>query len=244
MSCTLKVLLIHAAAIFLSNLSFAHVRSISPKNDEIILIRTSLAFATIIQFPDAMTVQFPIIGDQSAFRIEPIENGVTKGLSLKPLRGGAKTNLYLFTDKQRYNFKLVTDGEPSADYIVYIKGNPAPDDLKWKSIEKTVAGNDLKITLHKLATTKDQMLLLDLSVAATAEDLKLNPENFWVYQAKKSKLIESLFLGNTAASLKKNIQIGMAISKNALSVTQPIEISYRDKRSAVSLIIPSEVLWK
>ena len=116
--------------------------------------------------------------------------------------------------------------------------------LKQKTIEKTVAGNELRITLHKLTTTKDQMLLLDLSVVATAEGIMLSPENFWSYQNKKSKLIESLFLGNTTASLKKNIQVGMAISKNILSVNQPIEISYRDKRSAVSLIIPAEVLWK
>lgn len=240
----IRIILIFLGAMLLANTSFAHVRSIYPKSDEIVVIKTSLAFATIIQFPDATTVQFPIIGDQSAFRIEPVDNGITKGLSLKPLRGRAKTNLYLFTDKQRYNFKLVTEGEAEADYIVYIRSNKATDDLKWKTIEKTVSGNELKITLHKVTTTKDQMLLFDLSVMAINEDVKLLPENFWLYQDKKSKLIQSLFLGNTRTSVKKPIQLGIAISKNELLVNQLLEISYRDKKTAVSLMVPSEVLWK
>lgn len=240
----IKIIFIHLSALFLSSLSFAHVRTVHPKADEIILIHTSLAFATMIQFPDAVNVQLPITGDLSAFRIEPVENGAAKGLSLKPLRAGAKTNLFLFTDKQRYNFKLVTESESSADYIVYIRTKSDPALLQWKTLEKTVSGNELKFTLHKLVTTKDQMLLFDLSFSSVNEDVKLSPENIWVYQDKKSKLIQSLFISDKKIQAKKSVQASLAISKNELTVGQSLEINYQDKKTNVSLIVPPEVLWK
>jgi len=239
-----KIFIIHLASYCLASISFAHVRTVYPKPDEIIVVKTSLAIATIIQFPEATNIQIPITGDQSAFRIEPVENGVTKGLSLKPLRYGAKTNLYIFTDQQRYNFKLITESEASADYIVYIRSKTEPNALKWKSVEKTVSGNELKITLHRVTTTKDQMLLFDLSLVAINEEVKVDPANIFAFQDKKSKVIQSLFLAASRIAGKRSIQASLAISKNELTVGQPLEINYRDKKTNVSLIVPPEVLWK
>lgn len=231
---------IYAWAFLLSQTSFAHIKTISPKTDEIILVKTSLAIATMIQFPDSTSVQFPIIGDQSAFRIETIDKGIT----IKPLRYGAKTNLYLFTDKKRYNFRLITEGQDQADYIVYIKSSENTDSLNWKVIEKSVSDKELKLTLHKVSVTKDNKILLDLSLIAVNLDTKISPENIWIYQDKESKLISSLFLSDKTTTVRKPIQIGIALSKNDLKEGKSLQVAIKMKESNLSLDVAREVLWK
>lgn len=234
------IIFIHIGALLLSQTSLAHIKTISPKNDEIVLVKTSLAIATMIQFPDSTSVQFPIIGDQSAFRIETIDKGIT----IKSLRSGAKTNLYLFTDKKRYNFKLITENQDQADYILYIKSSESVDTLNWKIIEKSVTNKELKLTLHKVAITKDSKILLDLSIQAVNLDIKVLPENIWIYQDKESKVIHSLFLSDKTTSQKKPIQLGIAISKNDLKENKSLLISLKSKNSPLNLEISKEVLWK
>lgn len=231
---------IYLWSFLLSQTSFAHIKKIFPKNDEIILVKTSLAIATMIQFPDSTSVQFPIIGDQSAFRIETIDKGIT----IKPLRYGAKTNLYLFTDKKRYNFRLITEGQEQADYILYIKSSENTDSLNWKVIEKSVSNKELKLTLHKVAVTKDNKILLDLSLIAVNLDTKVSPESIWVYQDKESKLINALFLSDKVANQRRPIQIGIALSKNDLKEGKSLQVTIKMKESNLSLDIPREVLWK
>lgn len=231
---------IYLWSFLLSQTSFAHIKTIFPKNDEIILVKTSLAIATMIQFPDSTSVQFPIIGDQSAFRIETIDKGIT----IKPLRYGAKTNLYLFTNKTRYNFRLITAGQEQADYILYIKSSENTDSLNWKVIEKSAANKELKLTLHRVAVTKDNKILLDLSLIAVNLDTKISPENIWVYQDKESKLINALFLSDKVTNQRRPIQIGIALSKNDLKEGKSLQIAIKTKESNLSLDVPREVLWK
>lgn len=236
----LIILFIHIVALLLSTISFARIKTIAPKTDEIILVKTSLAIATIIQFPDSTSVQFPIIGDQSAFRIETIDKGIT----IKPLRYGAKTNLYLFTDKKRYNFRLATENQDQADYIIYIKSSDEAEPLHWKTIEKSVSNKELKLSLHNLTLTTDYKLLLDLSIRVVDRDVKLLPESFWIYQDKESKVIHSLFLSDKTASQKKPVQLGIAISKNDLKENKALVVTLKSKNSNLNLEIPKEVLWK
>lgn len=234
------IIIIYIGALLLSQTSFAHVKTISPKNDEIILVKTSLAIATIIQFPDVTSVQFPIIGDQSAFRIETIDKGIT----IKPLRHGAKTNLYLFTDKKRYNFRLVTENQDQADYILYIKTSESADTLNWRILEKSVANKEVRLTLHKVTTTKDNKVLLDFSIHAVNLDIKILAKNVWVYQDKESKVIYSLFLSDKVTSQSKPIQMGIALSKNDLKESKPLQVVLKKKDITLNLEIPKEVLWK
>lgn len=231
---------IYAWAFLLSQVSSAHIKTISPKNDEIILVKTSLAIATMIQFPDSTSVQFPIIGDQSAFRIETIDKGIT----IKPLRYGAKTNLYLFTDKKRYNFRLITEGQDQADYILYIKTSENSEALSWRVIEKSVSNKELKLTIHKVSVTKDNKIILDLSLQAINLDIKILPENMWLYQDKESKIINSLFLSDKTATVRRPIQVGIALSKNDLKEGKSLQFTIKMKESNLSLDVPREVLWK
>ena len=103
---------IHLLALLLASSSFANVKTVTPKTDEILEIKTALGIATIIQVPDS--VQQAIVGDQSAYRIEYVDKAVT----IKPLRYGAKTNLYLFTQKRRY--KIHGDGNKRRTRLISI----------------------------------------------------------------------------------------------------------------------------
>src|SRR6185437_1616257 len=105
MKCAMKsamafiLALLCGAPLFAAN---AHVRSVYPRLDEIIVVRAAIGIATIIQVPQA--IQSAIIGDQSGFKVEYLYDAVT----IKPLRYGVKTNLYLVTQNHRYNLRLLT----------------------------------------------------------------------------------------------------------------------------------------
>ena len=90
----------------------AGVRYIPTKKDQIITVKTSLGIATIIQVPDRPTSV--VIGDQSAFKVEYLDTAIT----IKPLITNARTNLYIYTDWQRYNVKLIPTKKTQADYVL------------------------------------------------------------------------------------------------------------------------------
>ena len=95
--------------------SFAseRVRHVAVQKDQIITVRTAIGIATIIQVPDRPNSV--VVGDQNAFKVEYLDQAIT----IKPLHGGAKSNLYVYTDWRRYNVQLITGAESSADYVVY-----------------------------------------------------------------------------------------------------------------------------
>lgn len=235
----IKIFLIHFFAMLLAQTSFAHVRNVYPKNDEIILVKTSIAIATLIQFPDSTSVQMPIIGDQSGFRIEPLDKGIT----IKPLRFAAKTNLYLFTDKKRYNFKLITTAQDQADYILYIKNTDVSQSLQWKILNKTVSFQYLKLVVNKITQTKDQMILIDATLKSK-ESLPISSDDFWIYQGKESKTIHSLYISDKRVSENLTLLIGLAISKSDLKEGKPIQLVFKNNQKHLTVDISSEVLWK
>lgn len=99
---------------------YSNVKKIEVKVDELTTIHTAVGIATIIQLPEP--IQGVIIGDQGAFKIEYLDKAIT----IKPLRFGAKTNLYINTPTRRFNVRLVTQNQDSSDYVVYL----SPKDQK------------------------------------------------------------------------------------------------------------------
>ena len=98
---------------FLSTHALARVRKVEVTQDQIVTVRTALGIATIIQVPDRPNSI--VVGDQAAFKVEYLDQAIT----IKPLRGGAKSNLYVYTDYRRFNVQLITGADASADYVVY-----------------------------------------------------------------------------------------------------------------------------
>ena len=233
------LLFILVSLLFAPLTSLAHVRNVFPKNDEIILVKTSIAIATIIQFPDSTSVQLPIIGDQSGFRIETLDKGIT----IKPLRQNAKTNLYLFTDKKRYNFRLVTATQDQADYILYIKSAIQSSDVKWKEIHKTSSNSNLSLIVARVSSSKDQTIILDC-ILKSKISFTVSAENFWIFQARESKVISSIFLPDKFVAKDSTFMFAIAVSKNDMNEGKSIEVAFRNKINSLSIEISKEVLWK
>lgn len=227
---------IHLAALLLAQFSLANVKTVAPTGDEILEIKTALGIATIIQMPDF--IQSAIIGDQSAYRIESVDKAVT----IKPLRFGAKTNLYLFTQKKRFNLRLETVPQERANYIVYIKEQEVGRAPLWRSINKTISGKRATWKLLRLATTQDGFLLLDLELTPK-ESIKVQPSDFWVRQGAISKTMNSLFLSRTDLQRGQINPVAMSIPRAEIS-NRDLDIGFEGQSEKLRITLPKELLWK
>lgn len=222
-------------------ISSAQIRKVVYREDQILTIKTALGIATIIQLPE--TIQSAIIGDQSGFKIEYLDKAVT----IKPLRGNAKTNLYLVTDKKRYNVRLHTKNQDGADYIVYILSDSNNDkkfQTRWITSKKSSEANGLTLTFERLGYSQGDFVLLDLSLKVnTNEKLSLKPEDVWIYQESSSKVINSLFLSGTKLEKDKPVKIGISLSRSELVKGKPVRVELKGTK-AVSISISEAAVWK
>lgn len=230
------IFFIHMAALFLAQVSFANVKTVTPKGDEILQIKTALGIATIIQIPDA--IQSAIIGDQSAYRIEYADKAVT----IKPLRYRAKTNLYLVTQKKRYNLRLETVPQDRAFYIIYVKDQEIGKSLNWKVINKTVVGKAASFKVVRLGTTRDGFLLLDLEVTPKGI-LKIEASDFRLRQATVSKPINSLFLSRSSVQKGQVAYVGMSIQRSELA-NRNLNVDFESREESLRIELSKELLWK
>jgi len=218
--------------------SFAQIRKVAVKEDSILTVKTALGIATIIQVPES--IQSAIIGDQSGFKVEYLDRAVT----IKPLRWGAKTNLYLVTEKRRHNLRLQTGAQEAADYIVYVQ-NPERHKLttKWVRINKTTSHGDLKFTVERIGLTTGGFILLDCSLSTQAsQSLHVKPNEIWVKQNSQSRTINSLFLSDVKVNKKAPLKIGVSLAKSDLVIGKPITIEIQNQKTlSISL---TESLWK
>ena len=90
-------------------------RVVTTTENDVTPIHTAMGYSTILQFDAKPTTA--VLGDQDAFRVEY----VGQSLTIKPLLRTAKTNLFVFTDYDRYNFQLGTVASNLADYIVKVQ---------------------------------------------------------------------------------------------------------------------------
>lgn len=217
--------------------AFAHIHTAKMKPDQILLVKTALGIATIIESPEA--IQSAIIGDQSGFKIEYIDRAVT----IKPLRAGARTNLYLQTANRRYDLRLETNRQENADYIVYLKSTDANNPVTWRNISKSVSGKQLTLQCVRVAKLPQGILLLDLRISSKVKE-QLLAENIWLRQGKDSKVINGLFISKLDVSKGQPSMIGITLAKSDLVNNRPVEVSIKTARETVSLELPAAVLWK
>lgn len=219
----------------------AQIRKVPFSDDQILTVKTALGIATIIQLPE--TIQSAIIGDQSAFKIEYLDKAVT----IKPLRGSAKTNLYLVADKKRYNIRLHTMNQETADYIVYIVAPGTESSLSralWLKSGKSTDLNGLLLTIERVGVTESDFVLIDLSLKLkTNEFVTIKPEDVWVYQQDNSKIINSLFLSSAKLSKEKPIRIGISVAKSDLVKGKPLRIEFKGTKT-ISITVSEGILWK
>jgi len=233
----MRALLISAIGGLLPAIALAHIHTVAMKPDQILVVRTALGIATIIETPE--TVQSAIIGDQSGFKIEYIDRAVT----IKPLRSTAKTNLYLQTASRRYDLRLETNRQDSADYIIYLKPTDAHGPIVWRDFSKAVSGKVLTLKILRVARLPQGFLMLDLRLLSKSKE-KLAPENVWLRQGKDSKVINGLFLSRLNLSQDHPIMVGVTLLKSDLTKDQGAELSIKGEKETIKMDLPTEVLWK
>ncbi len=227
---------IHLAALLLASVSFANIKTITPKSDEIIEIKAGLGIATIIQIPD--TIQSAIMGDQTAYRIEYVDKAVT----IKPLRFGARTNLYLITKDRRYNLRLSVVPQNQAYFIVYVRKPEIGSSVKWTTQGKVLSNNDLYLKFVKSSLTSDGFFLLDLTITAK-KSLKIQASDFSIYEGSESKVIHSLFLSKTELKKDQKSSVGISLKKSDFG-NKALILNYGSGVHELKLEIPKAVLWK
>lgn len=227
---------IHLVAFLLAYRADASVRTVVLKGDELLTVRTALGIATIVQVPTS--IQSAIIGDQSGFRVEYLDNAVT----IKPLRGGAKTNLYLLTGPRRFNLRLVTLSQDIADYVVYVRepGQPVPS--IWRPLSLSKAGRYAALDLTRIAMTPHGFLLIEGRLIAKAR-VSIQPEEIWIRQGTDSKTIQHLYLSDKVAAPGRPMLIGISINRTDLKEKASIAVELHG-RETLSIMIPGALAWR
>lgn len=216
----------------------AQVRNQFVKTDQILTVKAALGIATIIQLPEA--IQSAIIGDQSAFKVEYLNKAVT----IKPLRYGAKTNLYIITEKRRYNLRLLTMGQDLADYIVYIQTNESVPSTKWQMTNRFGERGMLRLSFSRVGRSSEAFILLDGTISSHGlEDVAIKPSDIWVIQEGTSKVINGLFLSDLTLSKGRPLVIGISLSKSDLVSKKPLTIELRGQQK-ISVTLPKELIWE
>lgn len=223
------------------------VRRVEVKTDQIVQVRTSLGIATIIQVPDRPNSV--VVGDQDSFKVEYLDQAIT----IKPLRSGAKTNLYIYTDWRRYNVELVSGSESSSDYVVYLenvkikpvvvsKSLKKTNEIKWTSFIKTLKNDDLALTVKRLGVSTNGILLVEFFISSLKK-INFRPEWLWLSQGGVSIPIHNLHLSNLSATPNQNIGGVILLRREDVDSKTPIRLEMR--RTKVSyMTVSSVVSWK
>lgn len=165
------------------------VKEMKLKPTDIGVINTSVGYSTVIQLSQKpLNV---VLGDQSAFRIEYINDSVT----IKPLRAGAKSNIFIFTENDRFNLTVKSGPAGSVDYVIHLR-RVFPVPQKVIKLNRSQIINGLKFNFIK-ATEKDSELFLDFSISnLRKKSIYLKPETFRFVADNFSRPIRSIYLDN------------------------------------------------
>ncbi|MCM2279255.1 MAG: TrbG/VirB9 family P-type conjugative transfer protein [Oligoflexia bacterium] len=217
------------------------VRRAAIAQDQIEAVRTALGIATIIQVPDRPNSV--VVGDLDAFKVEYLDQAVT----IKPLHGSAKSNLYIYTDWRRYNVQLVTGPEPAADYVVYLE-NPketykeAKASLVWTPIKRSLTNETLSLEVKRLGRSRDGILLIEFIIRSTKPEV-LKAEWLWLTQSGVTRPIHLLFLSSMAIKPGEIVSGVMQVLRSDVSDADPLRLELRWKKMSF-LTLPKVTAWK
>lgn len=210
-------------------------RSIALKDGDVGEVRTALGYSTILQFDSRPTSV--VVGDQDSFKVEYVGDGLT----IKPVVPGVKSNLFVFTDYDRFNFRLVATSADLADFLVKVSRgrsksypvegyqprvetgpskNAGIPNVPEKKIGKVASCWPVTLTLDKLGVpTSGNFLVLTFilrhSSLQKGQELNFSPGDIEVLQAKKMVPIENLYLDGMSFSRSKPVVRGTLVLKRS-----------------------------
>lgn len=130
----------------------ASSRSVNLAEGETQTVKTALGFSTILKFNSKPTAV--VLGDQESFKVEYVGNSLT----VKPVRRAVTTNLFVFTDYESFNFKLIPN-QQNPDYELKItrKGIQVPVGQKKEPNRLIFAG--LEVRQLGVENSSDELIL-------------------------------------------------------------------------------------
>ncbi len=223
--------------LFVSNAWASKVRHVDVNKDEIVSVRTSIGIATIIQVPDRPNSV--VVGDQESFKVEYLDQAIT----IKPLVGGARSNLYVYTDYRRFNIELITGPQANADYVVYLKQPKMkkPDPVSWKRFSNSLTNDSIKLEIKRIGTFKDEILLIEFDITSNRK-LVFNPEWIWLTQSAETRPIHNLVFSSLELLPGKKISGLMQIRKGDISSFDNLRLELRRQRTTF-LTFPKVKSW-
>lgn len=240
----LKIFLMLAMILMAANINAAQrVRRVEVNKDQIVTVKTSLGIATIIQVPDRPNSV--VVGDQDAFKVEYLDQAIT----IKPLSGGAKSNLYIYTDWKRYNVELVSGAEAIADYVVYLetpKEKPAFSSVKsnisWMKFSNTLRNDNLTLNVTRVGRTKESILLVEFTITSKTKET-FKPEWLWLTQNDSVKPIHNLFLSALEVTPQRSLSGVLQLKATDIDPSQSMRLEMRRSRMSY-LTITKAQSWR
>ena len=218
-------------------------RTIHLKKDEVAVVNTALGIATIIQVSDVATSV--VLGDSAAFKVEYLNQGIT----IKPLRLRATSNLYISTNFSRFSVKLEPAPQASADYVVYLEEFQPPkpkneafsSELRWKEVNLMAQSRDVVATLARVAKTRD-LVLFEIEIRPLKNSMTVDPAAFWVMQEKIHRPIDRLTLSGLAANSEDPVTATISLRKSDLLAEASATLEVRLK-ATIKIKISKGLLW-
>jgi Conjugal transfer protein len=214
-------------------------RTVVLDDNEVAVIRTEIGYSTIIQFDSKPTSA--VLGDQDAFKVEYVGNSLT----VKPVMPSSRTNLFAFTDYDRFNFKLETTRGADVDYLVKVKrkrsvpvpdfssGGPAEEapHLAKKRLNLSSKAQGLTVSVSEVAYSKPDGVFvvsfaLGLDSKSSAKPLVFEPGDIEVSQGKNSIAIENLYLESLALIPRKKVQGKLLIRESSITVGNSVTFRF------------------
>lgn len=220
-----------------TNLHAKSIRTVEIGSEKIDTVRTAIGYSTIIEFPEKPLSA--VLGDQDAFKLEYIGKSIT----VKPLIPHAKSNLFIFTDHDRFNCTLQTVSPAEVDYLVrMVYSTPlaatAQNESKQqqKRVPKRVDRSQVRngFGLHVLNYTK----ILDVEGVSRAYEIKFeifskkrsynfSGQSFGLKQGSEFLSIESLFLSSARiAPGEPPVQGKILVLSSLVSREKPLQVVF------------------
>lgn len=220
------------------------VRRVSVQGDQIVTVRTSLGIATIVQVPDRPNSV--VVGDQDAFKVEYLDQAIT----IKPLSGGAKSNLYIYTDWRRFNVALISGSEAVADFVVYLDlpkekqqtTEKNESGVRWTDLKNFLKSDTLTLNVKRIGKTKDGILLIEFVVTSMQKEA-FKPEWLWLTQEGETRPIHNLFMSALEVTPQRAITGVLQVREIDLNTNAPMRIELRRKKISY-LTIQKVSSWK
>ena len=225
------------ALLLMNNAWGSKVRHVEVSKDEIVSVRTSIGIATIIQVPDRPNSV--VVGDQDSFKVEYLDQAIT----IKPLVGGARSNLYVYTDYRRFNIELITGPQSVADYVVYLKQPKVKktDPVSWKRFSNSLTNDSIKLEVKRLGVFGNEMLLVEFNLSSTKK-ITFKPEWLWLIQSGEIRPIHNLVLNRLDLLPGKKISGLMQIRKSDISPFEAFKLEIKRERTTY-LTLPKVNSW-